>query len=536
MHRRFLFFVCLIGVQTIFAQQKNTPPKLVVGIVVDQMRYDYIWKYWEKYSEGGFKRLINKGLNCENTHFNYVPTYTGPGHASIYAGAPPAIHGIISNDWYVREQHKNTYCAADASVSAVGGSPEAGKMSPANLLASNISDELRLATQNKGKVIGIALKDRGAIMPAGHAANAAYWFDVKGKSGEFMSSTFYIKELPEWVVRFNAQKKAHAYLSAPWKLLLPESAYTESGPDDTPYEAPFSTEKSPVFPHDLPALLEKVGPPIIAATPFGNSITKDFAIAAIQGEALGKDNVTDLLAVSFSSTDYVGHQFGTNSLEIEDTYLRFDRDLAELLTFLDTYVGKNEYTLFLTADHGAVPVPAYLKDNRIPSGLWDDDQLKQKLNTELVKILGDSVIEIIENQQIYLKDMPLTQKEVACRTLKELLFKEKGIAHVLTREELYANQFTQGVFYKIQNGFYPKRSGDICLIFDPGWLDHGEKGTSHGSAYTYDTHVPLLWMGKNIKPGVYSPQVEIIDIAPTLSQMLHIPFPNGCVGKPIPLR
>ena len=335
-----------------FAIAQVQQPKLVVGIVVDQMRFDYINRYWNDYGDDGFKRLISEGYNCINTHFNYIPTYTGPGHASIYTGATPSTHGIISNYWYDRELEEYGYCVSDTDMNTVGADNESGKMSPAKMLTTTLGDELRLFSMNRSKVISIGLKDRSAVLPGGHMANFAFWLD--SETGDFVSSSYYGLRLPKWAQKFNKKDLCEAYLSEKWELLLPSKAYDESLNDNSAYEEPFAGQKLPKFPHDLPELLKENGKGLIKATPYGNTLTKDMAIAAIEGEGLGEDIHTDLLAVSFSSPDYVGHQFGTDSKEIQDTYLRLDRDLASFLSYLDDQIGKDNVLVFLTADHGAV--------------------------------------------------------------------------------------------------------------------------------------------------------------------------------------
>ena len=538
MQKNILLLFLFIATKT-FAQDTRPyqSPNLVVGIIVDQMRYDYLMRYWNKYGEGGFKRLINKGLNCENTHFNYMPTYTGPGHASIYAGSSPSAHGIISNDWFSRAENKMVYCAEDTSVRNVGGGAKSGSMSPKRLISSNISDELRLFSQGKSKVIGIALKDRGAIMPAGHAGNTAYWFDLRDTTGQWMTSSFYLKELPTWAKEFNAQKKANSYLSQVWNPLLPIQNYTESTEDNTVYEGKYTGEEKPVFPHNLPVLRKTYGYPLIAATPFGNSLTKDFALAALKGEQLGQDQYPDLLAVSFSSTDYVGHQFGTMAVETEDTYLRLDRDLAEMFAYLDENIPNKNYVIFLTADHGATYNPNYLKDHRIPAGLWNPLALEDSLRALCIKKWGDNFILSFDNQQIYLdknkmqaKNLPETEIKAA---LIPFLLAQNGVENVFDAETFRTQEFTKDVASRIQNGYMPKRSGDLIVHFSAGWLDYGETGTSHGSPHNYDTHVPLLWYGKGIKSGTYTSHVNITDIAPTLAILFNCSFPNACTGEPI---
>ncbi|HWY37175.1 MAG TPA: alkaline phosphatase family protein, partial [Bacteroidia bacterium] len=344
-------FLILLTANCLLLTAQAQKPKLIVGIVVDQMRYDYLYRFSEKYGPGGFKRLLKGGFFCKNARYNYVPTFTGPGHASIYTGTTPAIHGIAANEWYDKKTKKDIYCAEDKNTKSVGTESKAGLMSPVNLDASTIGDEMKVASLSKAKVIGVSLKDRSSIFPAGHAANGAYWFD--GTTGSFISSAFYMNELPQWLIDFNEKKPAQKYLQSGWNTLLPVEKYTESLPDDNIFEKAPNKKEKPVFPYDFKAQLEKNNFEIIRATPFGNTIVKELAMAAIEGEGLGKDNVCDMLCVSFSSTDYVGHSFGPKSVEVEDTYIRLDKDLEEFFVYLDTRIGKGNYTLFLTADHGA---------------------------------------------------------------------------------------------------------------------------------------------------------------------------------------
>lgn len=384
-------FSLSLSAQTTKAQnhpQANTKPKLVVGIVVDQMRYDYLSKYYDKFSDKGFKKLINKGFNCKNTHYNYAPTYTGPGHASVYTGTTPAFNGIVANDWFVRETGRTTYVTDDPTVETVGSTSEkAGKMSPRNLLSSTIGDEMKLYSNMKSKVISISQKDRAAILPGGHLSNGSYWLDTD--TGNFITSTYYKNKLPKWVSDFNARQLPQKYLSKPWKTLLPISQYTESAPDDNPYEGLYKGEDKPVFPHNLPNMYDKNDYGVIRYTPFGNTLTKDLALAALKGENLGRGNYTDFLAISFSSTDYVGHKMGPQSVEVEDTYLRLDRDLGEIISYLEENYRKDGFLLFLTADHGAAYVPSQLMDLKMNAGYFNykdfSDELKDHLKKNTMK-------------------------------------------------------------------------------------------------------------------------------------------------------
>ena len=512
-------------------------PKLVVGIVVDQMRYDYLTRFWNHYGEGGFKRLAEQGFNCKNHHFNYAPTSTGPGHTSVYTGTTPSSHGIIGNNWYDKEQDAIVYCASDDTYNSVGTTSNAGKMSPHRMLTTTISDELRLHTQMRGKTIAVALKDRGSVLPGGHTANAAYWFEG-GNAGKWITSSFYMDALPKWVTDFNTSGKVQSYKKA-WTTLKDINTYAESGADNNVYEGLFETEISPVFPHSTPKLLNKTKDfDIIRYTPWGNSLTADFAIEALKKESLGKDAITDFLAVSFSSTDYVGHKFGVNSKEIQDTYLRLDLDLERFLKALDKEVGEGKYTVFLTADHGAVDVPAYLKAEKVPAGYLNNIETRTKLNEFLAYNYGTTdLIKNISNNQVFLDRKVVANLDLALDKVEEEIALEllsyKNMNKVFTGYQMWQNEYTRGIPYILQNGWHQKRSGDILLVPEYAHISYPKTGSTHGSPMIYDTHVPLLFYGNGIKKGSTVDRTETPDIAPTIASMLGIAFPNGTTGNPI---
>ncbi|MEA1785931.1 alkaline phosphatase PafA [Arenibacter sp. GZD96] len=514
-----------------------TPPRLVVGFVVDQMRYDYITRFWNQYGEGGLKRLVKEGYNCKNNHFNYAPTYTGPGHASVYTGTTPAVHGVIGNDWYDKTSETMVYCVRDEEYTTVGSSSKAGQMSPHRMGVTTLTDELRLHTQMRGKTVAIALKDRGAVLPGGHTANAAYWYEGSAH-GNWITSSFYMDALPEWVIRFNASGNAAQY-KKPWTTLRDIHSYVESGLDNTAYEGVFKGEASPTFPHDIPALWDDNGFfEILRTTPFGNSMTVDFALAALDGENLGTDTTTDFLAISFSSTDYVGHKYGVNSKEIEDTYLRLDQDLERLLNALDQQVGKGEYTVFLTADHAAIDVPKYLKDQKIPAGYLDKAALNARLNDFLNYTYGTAdLIKNRSNGQLFLDHQLIKNLNINLREAQEALAIEmvqyEGIAQVYTAFQMWENSYSDGIAKMLQNGYHQKRSGDVLLVVNAGVIDYPETGSTHGSPQVYDTHVPLIFYGKGIQKGATTERTEIPDIAPTIASLLGIAFPSGTTGRPI---
>ncbi|MEP3207580.1 MAG: alkaline phosphatase PafA [Maribacter sp.] len=515
----------------------KTSPKLVVGIVVDQMRYDYLTRFWNHYDEGGFKRLVNEGYNCKNNHFNYAPTSTGPGHTSVYTGAAPATHGVIGNDWYDKETGLSVYCASDDSYESVGTATDAGKMSPHRMNVTTITDELRLHTQMRGKTIAIALKDRGAVLPGGHTANAAYWFQGADE-GNWITSTYYMKELPKWVNDFNTSDAVEKY-KKPWNTTKPINTYMESGSDNNRYEGLFETETSPTFPHSTPNLLNKKKDfEIIKYTPYGNSLTTEFALAAIVGEDLGSDAVTDFLAISYSSTDYIGHKYGVNSKEVQDTYIQLDADLEKLLTTLDKKVGKDEYTVFLTADHGAIDVPAYLSDQKIPADYFAYDSIAPKFNAFLQYKFGTAnVVKSFSNYQFFLDHKVVKNLDIEIAKAQEIIADEllnyEGIDRVYTGHQMMQNNYTKGIPYILQNGYNQKRSGDVLVVLKPGVISYPRTGSTHGSPQIYDTHVPLLFYGKGIQKGSTVMRTEIPDIAPTIAALLGIAFPNGTTGEPI---
>lgn len=520
------------------SKKKTQKPKLVVGIVVDQMRYDYLTRFADRYGEGGFKRLLAGGYSLENAHYNYIPTYTAVGHTSIYTGTTPVNHGIISNHWYDKYMKKYIYCVDDSKYSTVGNNGKGGQKSPYRMLTTTITDQLKLAQNMRGKTIGVAIKDRSAILPAGHTADGVYWFDG-GAQGKWISSSFYMQQLPEWVQTFNTSGKADEYLSKPWKTLHDINTYTESIADDNNFEEPFKGQEKPVFPHDIPSLRSKNNNySILKAIPAGNSFTSDFAKAAIIGEKLGQSEHTDFLAVSFSSTDYVGHQFGVASKEIEDTYLRLDKDLADFFNFLDEKVGKGNYTLFLTADHAAVQVPSYLQSVKIPANYFNYRKFRAYINTITKQYFkSEELVENISNFQIFLnkekiKSLKLDPHHVA-QVLADEAIHYEGIYKTVTAKTLQATTFENGILNALQNGYNQKFSGDVLLVPNPSTISYHKKGTTHGSGYSYDTHIPIIFYGNGIQQGASKRKYTITDIAPTLANLLQIEFPNGTTGKVI---
>jgi predicted AlkP superfamily pyrophosphatase or phosphodiesterase len=522
----------------LFAQQQTKQiqkPKLVVGLVIDQMRWDYLYRYNDLYGANGFKRLIKNGFNCDNTLIPYLPTYTGPGHTCIYTGSVPSIHGIVGNDWYESTIKKNMYCTDDSTVTTVGSTSNQGKMSPRNMWTTTVGDELRLSNNFKSKVIGISLKDRGAILPAGHAANAAYWFD--DTIGKWISSSYYGNQFPDWVIKQNEKMLPDAYMSKDWNTLLPIEKYTLSTNDNEVYEGKMPEEKTPTFPHRL-SQITKSKYSAFKFTPFAATYTFDMAKAAIENEKLGKNSVTDFLAISVSSTDYMGHTYGPNSIEAEDTYLRLDLDIADFLNYLDATVGKGNYLLFLTADHGAAHVPGFLEQHKIPAGNFSTSDLSKKLNARLEEVFGlKNGFVKIQNNQVYLDYSYLKKSNKNPQLIEEeiidFLNEQPFIDYAFSTKNIETTSMPAVIKKMLINGYNPKRSGQIGFIQKTGYIGMGNTGTTHGAWNPYDAHIPLIWFGTNIKPGKTNRETYMTDIAPTLSAILNIQMPSGNVGKVI---
>jgi len=531
----FLFLTLFAGFHKSVAQTER--PKLVVGIVVDQMRWDYLYRYENLYGDDGFKRLLGKGFNCQQTFINYLPSFTAAGHAGIYTGSVPAFNGIVANDWFDRNSGRAWYCAEDTTVQAVGGSDKAGQMSPRNLRATTITDELRLATNFRSKVIGLSIKDRGAIFPAGHTANAAFWYD--SYTGNFITSSYYRKDLPKWLVAFNQRKIGDSLMRQGWQTLLPMSAYQESTADDNPYEGRFSWEEKPVFPHHTGIAANRAEQSTIRYTPFANTLLRQLAEDCIQGEALGKDSTTDFLTVSFSATDYVGHQFGPNAIETEDTYLRLDRELAQFLSFLDKTVGQGNYLIFLTADHGAAHNALFMQDHHIPAQSVFIEDIKHELNQYLlVKYQDSNLVQSLYNYQVFLNNKTIAAKKIDRTNLLDdiqlWLENQQGVTAVYNLENGDVLRAPKAIQDMITNGYYRQRCGSLQIILDPQWYSgYGQTGTTHGNWNPYDTHIPLIWYGWHIPAGETYERINMTDIAATLAAMLHIQMPNACVGKVI---
>ncbi len=515
--------------------QTVSRPKLVVGIVVDQMRWDYLYRYQNRYGTGGFQRMLNEGYSCENTLISHLPSFTAVGHSTIYTGSVPAIHGITGNDWIDQASGKDMYCTSDSTVQPVGTPTAAGKMSPRNLLATTITDELRIASNYQSKVVGVSLKDRASILPAGHTPTAAFWMD--DSTGRFITSTWYMKNLPEWVQRFNEQKEPEKLMAGKWNTLYPINSYTQSTADDVPWEGLGTGEQAPVFPHDVARFYQQ-NHESIRSTPFGNTLTLDFAKAAVDGYALGQGNNTDFLTINCASTDYVGHKYGPNSIEVEDTYLRLDKDLAAFFAYLDKKIGKGNYLVFLTADHGGSHAIRYMQAHQLPADFIQGRDILAGLNTTLKAKFGvDKLVLSGANYYINFNHKAIAANGLNADSIRQtaiaFLEQQPGIQFVVDVANIGRSSVPQPIQQMIINGYNRKRCGEITIVPEPGWFEGSQRGTTHGTWNLADIHIPLLFMGWGIHHGATNRTVHMTDIAPTMAALLHIQMPNGCVGNVI---
>jgi predicted AlkP superfamily pyrophosphatase or phosphodiesterase len=547
-----LVLISLTFFSSAASAQQNKSPKLVVGVIIDQMRADYLYKYQERYGEDGFKRLLREGFHFKNTNVNYIPSETAPGHASIYTGTTPSYHGIIGNSWFDRNTNGVIGNVQDNQEKIIGSILENPYgASPKNLLASTITDELKKVSNFKSKVISISIKDRGAILPGGKSADGVYWHDWESSPGYFVTSSYYMEEVPNWVTKFNKQEKSDTYLNETWNTLYPIETYSLSAPDDNSYEPSIGGKSSPTFPYDFKTLREKNREngtefQLLWISPKGNTLLTEFAITAMQEERLGKDDHTDFLNVSYSVPDVIGHTFGPQSVEMEDIYLRLDKDLATLFKALDTDIGEENYTLFLTADHGAIENVSFLQDNQQDAAIARITDDGRKLEAFLDSKYGNaSWITTVNGNNLYLNKTTVDEKKLPFPIIQKdaanFLMTLPEVSLALTADDLQTQVYEEGIRKTIQNGYHVQRSGDILITYTSGTIIHPNpnidvanvNGTVHGSGYSYDTQVPMIWIGKGITQGESVRPVHPIDIAPSLSMLLNIPLPSSSQGKPL---
>lgn len=501
MKRFFSLLILLVGatMQLMAQSELNKRPKLVVGIVVDQMRWDYLSRYYDAFGKDGFRRMIDGGYSFDNCLINYVPTVTAIGHTSVYTGTTPAFHGICGNDFVI--DGRKVYCCGDTTVMPVGSdNQKAGQMSPRNLLATTIGDQLRMHTDFRAKVVGVSYKDRAAILPAGHAANAAYWLDRKNR--QLISSTYYMKELPGWVRAFNVELKKN-------------EEFKHLGND-------------------------------IGLSPECGHITVKMALAALDGERLGQGSETDMLCVSFSQTDVIGHKWGTRGEHTDEAYLELDKDLALLFQTLDEKVGHGQWLAFLTADHGAAHNYKFMQDNGLHGGKWLSGEVISGLEQYLSHKCGTSgnVVTGVRDYRFFFDHDAISRMGLDLQRVKdaatEYLRQSPNLSFVIDYEKAAYAPVPDYLRQYILNGYNFRRSGDVIVVPEPGYYDFGSwsspVGTTHGEWNPYDAHIPLLFYGWQVPHGSSSEEVHITDIAPTVCSMIHIQQPNACIGNALQFK
>lgn len=532
----------------------NNKPRLVIQVTVDQLRGDLPTRYYDRLGEGGFRYLWDKGVVFANAHHAHANTETIVGHVTLATGAHPSLHGMVGNVWLDRENGVTTYAIEDPQYLLVskGGDVDADTeidptqaaarsegRSPARILTSTFSDELKSHTNGKAKVFGVSVKDRGAIALAGHAGKA-FWFSKK--LGEFVSSTYYYDRYPQWVVDWNNEKHAQRYAGTSWQLLNERSSYLFADSDDRPWEVDLGGFGR-VFPHAYGKGDSKYYTTQLTVSPAGDELTLEFAKTLLLEEQLGKDDITDYLSISFSTTDYVGHLFGPSSLEAEDNILRLDRRLADLFDFIDQQVGLDQTLIVLSADHGGPGTPGYLNGLKIPAGYIDPDTWDRQAAIERLKQqfnINGKLIEKYEHPYLYLSpevmgDASINRQDLENAVVRELM-KFPGVSLAVSSTALQAGNLPDTFLYRaVLNNFNAKRSGDVYIVFEPYWFINGfetlKVASTHGSPWRYDTYVPIVFAGMGLKPGKVYRQVQTVDLATTLAAYIGVKPPSGSVGQ-----
>jgi len=533
-----LVLISLFIFSVVYSQKKfSNPPKLIVGITIEEMRYEMLLRYWDAFTDDGFKQVIDEGALCTQVHHNYLITQNAPGHATIVTGTNPSYHGIIADRWYDKLSKKYIGAADEKKYNLMNGRITFGNFTPENLLASSIGDELKLATNDSSKVISIATNPVSSVISGGRLADYAFWFN--DENGKWITGNYYIDSLPEWVHEFHEKDFRNIYMKQTWSTLYSlEENYQSSLPDDNPFEIGIRLYRY-TFPYDLNYLKNRSGNyKYLKYTPFGNTYTKDFAISTIIGENLGKDNFTDFLNVSFSASSYAGDLFGPRSVEIEDVFLRLDRDIKHFIDFLNNHIGIENVLIYITSDRGVADVPEYLKYKKQNAGIFEPQKALSLLNSYLSILYGDGDwIDFYQSGQLYINQQMIDQSGVVLSEIQEqaagFLVQYSGVADAVPAMSLINSQFTAGVKEKMQNSFHQKRSGDVIVNLEPGWIEKDGKTTGSGSGYNYDTHVPLIWYGWKVKNSRIDENIETTAIAPTIAWILKITSPNASIGKPV---
>lgn len=513
-------------------------PKLVVGITISGMRYDYLSVYWDKFGEDGFKKMASTGANCKNARYDYLITEPSVGYATIATGAKPSAHGIVSDFWYERLANQVNYSLDDEEQTTVEGTYGTGAFSPAALHSRTLSDELRVLSRFQSKSIGVSMDPQAAVLMAGHTANGAYWIDPNTAS--WISSSYYMDSLPNWVREFNDKKYQDIYLDRVWEPLLPIAEYSESMLDNNPYETGIAGQMT--FPYDLSRISMRDRSErdysVLMTTPWGNTYTKDLAIAAIVNEELGQRGVSDMIHIGFNATKYLADYYSTWSVEMQDTYLRLDQDIAHLLGFLDDHLGMENVVVYVTAENALADDPRYLEESRIPSGFFNYRTSISLLRSYLNAIYGQGEwVTFYYAQQIYLnhqliEDSRLSLEEVQDRVARFMIQME-GVSNALQAYVLQRNNFTGGVYERIQNSYYQKRSGDVIIYLTPGWVEHSNVNRNGYAEFKFGPHVPLIFYGWKINRVTIPDEISPADIAATIAYFLEVSMPENASGRVI---
>jgi len=531
----FVLLTTFCGKSLIAQSNKNTDeniPRLVLVLSVDQMRSDYLSRYWNKFQSGGFKRLVNEGAVCKNAQLDLHVQKISTGTATLFTGVYPAEHGIVNDSWYDRLKKKEINCIADDYFITVGSDSKEGERSATKLLSPTIGDLIKLNTRNKSKVFSVAMNDVSAVLSAGHSADGAYWFD--NQNGNMISSSYYVDVFPEWVRQFNEKGFAKTYTQRDWSTLLPLTSYEESLPDDYILEKGYF-DKWNTFPHSLKKIKEQAGDyKFLKTTPYGNNMVKDFAINLMIAEKLGKDEFPDFLAVTFSSMDYENNSFGPASVEMEDTYLRLDQDIALILDYLDKAVGKANVLVVLTSTCSSVYPADYLKEEfRMPVGNFSPESAVALLKSYLNITYGQgNWIEVIGDQQLYFNRELLEKKNISIEDIEvktaNFINQFEGIKIALPSSSFAQGDYTKGQLAVIANSYNFKRSGDVLYQLEEGWqpVYKYEK-----TIYNDNSNIPFILSGNSVKNIQIRRKIMGEDLLPTLMEILRMPVPDHCVGS-----
>ena len=534
--KRILTLLAFTLLSCVSFAQPLSRPKVVIGIVVDQMRWDYIYKFYNSYGNNGFKRLLNGGYVCQNAMVNYLPSHTAPGHSAIYTGSVPSIDGIAGNAFVSNADGLVHDACEDKSVNLIG-STKTGASSPKNLLVTTVGDELKLQTNMKSRTFSVAIKNRGSILPGGHLCNGAYWYD--DDLGCFTTSTYYMDKLPDWLVKLNALQWDKKVMENGWHISFAD--YSLSTADNVKYENNFAKEATPTFPHLFVGQSSKERNLTFEMTPYGNQYTIMMAEALIQGEKVGKGPYTDFLSISFSSVDELAHQFGCNSVEVQDMMLLLDKQLAEFFKFLDETYTPGNYLLFLTADHGGSHNEEFLKDLKIPAGVFEKNSvqdvnqyLKSKFGIDSLVIAFPNYYQFFLNNTLLANNPNISRAAVRQGIIDWALTKPQ-VLYAIDLYNISGSNLPSKIKEMVMNGYYRPNGGDVQIILNPANYEYlgNAKGNTHGTWSPADTHIPLIFYGWGVNKGETTNEVYTTDIAPTISALLHIQMPNGCIGKPI---